>query len=265
MAPPNILLKKIGTSLKVINLPRYKVVRKIYPSFSVGEKITDPSQLSNKKILVIFACHTSSEIKLKAILNNLRYLKKSKNTDFVIVNTIHLEYSETLKNTLLNKCLYYEIENTNTFDFGKWIYALENVDYNDYNHIIFTNDSYIIHNHIDNFLYNAAITSTELYGYNDSTQNAYHYQSYLFSIKSFAVQKFINMYRQELCNIHSQQDVIDRYELKMPSFFNGTDCYLKIGKVTGNMGRNIFFENDRFYKKLQISGLLPFTKIKRLL
>lgn len=265
MGFPNILLKKIGTSLKVINLPRYKVVRKRHPSFSIGEKMTDPSQLSNKKILVIFACHTSSEIKLKAILNNLRYLKKSQNTDFVIVNTIHLEYSETLKNALSNKCLYYEIENTKTFDFGKWIYALENVDYNAYNNIIFTNDSYIIHNHIDNFLYNAAITNAELYGYNDSTQNGYHYQSYLFSIKSYSVQKFINMYRQEFYNIHSQQDVIDRYELKMIHYFDAIDCYLKIGNAYGHMGLNIFFGNDVFYQKLRFYGLLPFTKIKRLL
>ena len=262
---PNFTLKKHGSPLKKVYLPRYKVVRKRYPSFSVGEKITDSSQLSNKKILVIFACHTSCEIKFKVMLNNLRYFKKSQNTDFVIVNTIHLEYSESLKNALLNKCIYYEIENTNTFDFGKWIYALENVDYNAYNNIIFTNDSYIIHNHIDNFLYNTAITNAELYGYNDSTENGYHYQSYLFSIKSYAVQKFINMYRQELYKIHSQEDVLDQYELKMHSFFDAIDCYLKIGNTHGHMGLNIFYTNDNFYKKLKNSGLLPFTKIKKII
>jgi hypothetical protein len=63
----NFRLKQRKSHLKGVYLPSYKIVRERYPPFSIGEKIKDPSQLSDKKILVIFACHTNSEIKLPSV------------------------------------------------------------------------------------------------------------------------------------------------------------------------------------------------------
>ena len=270
-----IKLRLINLKKKNINLKRINYIKKFfipqkrnpvnaYIYLKTKETITNASEILNKKILVLFACHTNSEIKLKGLLNNLHYFKKTPNIDFVFINSIGANYSENLKTELQNKCIYYEIDNANTYDFGKWAYALKNVDYTLYNNVIFTNDSYIIHNNIDRFLIKSATTSVELYGYNDSSQIRYHYQSYLFSINSSAIYKFISMYNLRESNIHCQQDVINFYELQMLNYFSSYDCYLKIGNIPFHEGKDIFFTSDYFYKRLKNSGLLPFTKIKRI-
>jgi hypothetical protein len=64
--------------------------------------------------------------------------------------------------------------------------------YNEYNFVVLTNDSYIIHNPIRHFLNLAAKNNVELYGYNDSHEMKYHYQSYLFVLRVDAVTTFIS-------------------------------------------------------------------------
>lgn len=270
-----IKMRLINLKKKNRNLKRINYIKKIFIPQThnpvnafiysqTKETIANASEILDKKILVLFACHTNSEIKLKALMNNLQYFKKTPNIDFVVINSIGACYSENLKMDLQNKCIYYEIDNANTYDFGKWVYALKNVNYASYNNIIFTNDSYIIHDNIDRFLIKSATTNVELYGYNDSSQTRYHYQSYLFSINSSAIYKFISMYNLNESKIHCQQDVINFYELQMLNYFSSYDCYLKIGNIPFNKGNDIFFTNDYFYKQLINSKLLPFTKIKRI-
>lgn len=107
-------------------------------------------------------------------------------------------------------------------------------------------------------------SESELYGYNDSTEINYHYQSYLFSIKKDAIPKFIKMIQDKISLMKTQTDVITEYELKMAQHFTH-DCFLKIGHLPYNEKKNIFFENDFLYKKLLKYKLLPFIKIKRIL
>jgi hypothetical protein len=105
--------------------------------------------------------------------------------------------------------------------------------------------------------------NVELYGYNDSTQINYHYQSYLFSIRSDSINKFIEMYNSKKNIIHSQLDVINNYEVKMTEYFDTHDCFLKIA-YDFNKDKNIFFTNDSIYNILKKYDLFPFTKIKRI-
>lgn len=234
---------------------------RIFIQTKAGEKPGNVDDFINKKILVLFACHTNSEIKFKTVLSNLKYFKKTPNVDIVVINSTNTPYSELLKNFLQGKCSYFEIENAPTIDHGKWIYALENIDYSSYNNVIFTNDSYIIHGNIDRFLFNSATTNVEFYGYNDSTQCNYHYQSYLFSILQSAIKKFITIFYEKLPYLHSYFDIINHCELQMLNYFS-RDCYLKIGNIPFHRGKNIFFDNDYLYYILKNSGLLPFTKIR---
>ena len=215
-----------------------------------------------KKILVLFSCHTTDKRKYDTIINNLKYFNKFSNLDIVIINSLGLPYSQ---NDFQDKCVkYFGIENMASVDFGKWIYALKNFDFSSYNNVIFTNDSFIIHDKIDVFLVKAANTHVELFGYNDSTEKKYHYQSYLFSIRSESIYKFIDMFEIKRDNLKSSIDVINKCELEMINYFNTSDCYLKIGNFPSNRNKNIFFKNDFLYDKLKNNGLLPFTKLKRL-
>lgn len=261
----NRKITRIQRYIQQNSIRRMMLQLRTFIQTKASEKLDNVNEFIDKKILILVACHTNSEIKFKTLLSNLKYFKKTPNIDIVVVNSTNTPYSDVLKNYLQGNSAYFEIENTPTYDFGKWIYALENIDYASYNNVIFTNDSYIIHGNIDRFLFKAATTNVELYGYNDSTQNNYHYQSYLFSINSSAIHKFISMYNLGVSNIRSQQDVINLYELQMLNYFNSYDCYLKIGNVSFHRGQNIFFTSDYLYRRLKNIGLLPFTKIKRII
>jgi hypothetical protein len=240
-------------------------LRIVLAELNLIDKIIENKKIFTKKTLVLFACHTNSEMKLNTMINNFSYFDKHAHMDFVIVNSTGLDYANTLEKILGDKCIaYYSIDNMISADFGKWIFALNEINYNAYYNIIFTNDSYIIKNPIDLFVYKSFETTTELYGYNDSAQRNHHYQSYLFSIKSDYIHKFIAMYENKINHITCFEDVINMYELQMLNYFNNHDCLLKIGHLSGHKLLNIFFTSDNLYLYLYKNRLLPFIKIKRI-
>ena len=220
---------------------------------------------NNINYLLIFACHCDSEIKLNTIRNNLNYFNFD-SIKILLINSIGLKYNADVQHIceMYKNVSYMEIDNDKTYDFGKWIYGLNNIDYNNYNFTIFTNDSFIIHSPINHFCNLLQKNNCELYGYNDSTQQKYHYQSYLFAIRKDAINKFIYKFNVKKHTIKNQEDVIKEYEIDMVNWFNKNNCFLTIGKMPINRGLNIFFTNDKLYEKLKKQNLLPFTKIKRI-
>jgi hypothetical protein len=219
----------------------------------------------NTKILTIMACHTDTSLKLKTILNNIKYFRFI-NNDIIIINSSHTKYSKELETACNARRLkYIEIKNNSHLDVGKWMHVLKTTDILSYNFVVFTNDSYFINNPICHF-YNKMITiNVELYGYNDSTQETPHYQSYLFGIKSDAIHKFIAHYETHQNLLTDYLSVVYNIELKLMNIFKTKDCFLKIGNFYHHKGKNIFFNNDRLYFQLMKHGLLPFFKLKRLI
>lgn len=220
---------------------------------------------NNIKYLVLIACHCDSELKLKTIKRNLKYFDFD-SVDVLLVISANLPYNLEITNNCSNfkniKCI--EAPNEPTYDFGKWIYGLNNIDYTKYNFTIFTNDSFIIHASINHFFNLTFKYNVDFYGYNDSTQMRYHYQSYLFSLKKEAISIFIHNYNIKNTLIQNQQDVIEQFELTMTDWFKTHSCYLNIGNINSHKTKNIFFTNDDLYLKLKKTTLLPFTKIKRI-
>jgi hypothetical protein len=222
------------------------------------------SDKNGKKYLVIMACHCNTELKLNKIRTNLKFFA-FQHTHKIVINSSNLSYGNKLSEICgrHNNTKYCEIPNSNYYDFGKWIHVLKNeVNFNDYDYIILTNDSFIIHSSINHFLNLTSKYNVELYGYNDSTQIRYHYQSYLFSLRKDAVQTFINKVTDPNLQIQNKEDVINNFEIKMTDWFSTKKCFLKIANGDGG---NIFFTNDTLYFPLKKSGLLPFTKIQRIL
>lgn len=208
-----------------------------------------PSVHSDKKFLTIFACHSNSELKFKTICNNFRYLNFL-NNDIIIIDSINEKFSEKTKETLsAHTVKYYTVENKPTVDIGKWFYVLNDFDCSTYDYVVFTNDSIYITNPIMHY-YNTMIKRNyELYGYNDSTQNNYHFQSFLFSIKTSALYKFINYYEKNKHRINSQEDCINLIELKLTEIYkNSCDCFLKIGKLNCNRGKTFFLTMMNYTK-----------------
>jgi hypothetical protein len=222
----------------------------------------NPKENKDIQYLTIMACHTNGPIKYNAVLNNMHYLTFP-NNDIVIINSTG--HGEKLKTKLLTKVkMYYEIPNDNYFDFGKWVYVLKNYDISNYNFIVFINDSFIIRSPINHYYNLLSIINKELYGYTDSCDYEYHYQSYLFAVKKYVVPRFVAFFESKKNKINCFEDVITNLEVKMAAFFQSRDCFLKLTNNPQYKG-NIFFVSDTLYKRLFLNKLLPFIKVKRLL
>lgn len=216
--------------------------------------------LNKKKILVLVACNTSSIFKKECIKHTLSYFK-NECTDIVVANSINLPYNLEMKAHFnANNIKYYEVENYLSLDFGKWVYLLNNTNYTLYDLVIFINDSIILTHNINPFINLSIKHNGELYGYNDSYECNYHYQSYLFSIKPMAIYKFINMVNEKLHMITYVSDVIFYYEIKLISWFNNPDCFLKIGDPT--LPSNIHYTNPTLFKFIYNRKFFPIFKIK---
>jgi hypothetical protein len=250
-------------------------------SFRSGEKesqfikssIKDMKQFSrppgsshpDTKTLTIMACHTDSSLKLKTILNNIKYFRFI-NNDIIIINSSDTKYSKTLENVCKARGLkYIEIPNNTHLDVGKWMHVLKTTSIESYNFVVFTNDSYYINNPICHFYNKMVAKNIELYGYNDSTQISYHIQSYLFGVQREAIHKFISHYESHKHLLTDYLSVVFNIELKLTNIFQTNDCFLKIGKFYHHKDKNIFFNNDKLYIQLMKNRLLPFFKLKRII
>jgi hypothetical protein len=242
--------------IKIRNLILYKHKEKLYHSYN--------PVYNKKKILLLIATHTDNELRYKTILHTLKYFDTN-TMDIMVANSTSLKYSDEMHNYYKSKNItYYEIENNGCYDFGKWIFLLSNIDSSLYDYVFFINDSFIIEQPVTHFINLAIKSNKELYGYNDSTQEQYHYQSYFFAVRADAIPKFIHMFNSKKELIQTQRDVIHYFELKMMDYFSSHDCYLKIGNIWFHQGLNIFFNSDFLYSILKKTGILPFVKLKRI-
>ncbi len=217
----------------------------------------------NKKILVIIATHISDQNKLYTIKNNIKYFEKH---DIIINNSAGLELNEEVKNFCENeKIIYQESENDIYLDFGKWYKTLKSINYNNYDYIVFTNDSIFITYNINHFFNLMIDKNLELYGYNDSSEINYHYQSYLFGIKNTSIKKFLNFFEENRRYIFSIYDVVRNTEIKLANIFISKDCFLHLIDFKSTQSANIYYCNDNLYKKLYLHNLLPIIKLKRIL
>jgi hypothetical protein len=218
----------------------------------------------NVKVLTIVACHSNSEDRCNAVINNFDYLKFS-NNDIIIINSSNESFSENLKNEMQDKCKsYFEIPNDIYMDFGKWIHVCSNYDISNYDFVVFTNDSYFITSSIYPFYNNMIEQNTNLYGINSSSEIKHHYQSYLFGIKNCSIDRFKKFYESKKNLITGHQSLIDNLELNMSDQFIDKNCYLKVEELPTNSEKNLYIHNDLLYSKLLRTKIFPIVKFARL-
>lgn len=212
--------------------------------------------------LGIFINSTDSELKLAINLNNINKLKS--NFHFIVIIDIENEYSLKLKELVDEKIVYKFILNNKypnskfeDFNSEKIKYAFENLEYINYNndfYITFINDNYIYADSLSDYFNYVKDHNLEFYSMTDSTEERYHYQLYLFSLKSTSVDKFRDFIKIYNHNIHF--DIIKIFDNKI--------AYLKIAYIDINYENNIFYNNNILYETLVKKKLLPIININKI-
>jgi len=242
----------------------YSLMIKYFNLIKMEDDKTNIVKNEKLKLLTIIATHSNTLLKCDTIKSNIKYFNFDFNT-IIIINSSNLENNKELEQYYKeNNISYYEcVNDTKTCDFGKWIHLLNIIDYKTYDKILFTNDSFIIYNSINHFIISFMNNNYDLYGYNDSSEQKFHYQSYLFGIKTSEIYKLIDYYNAIKIKLKNSSDVIKYLETELPYIFTNNDCYLNISLIIPT--KNIFFVNDTLYYILFHKNLLPFIKIKRIL
>lgn len=240
----------------IITKNEIELINKLIEDFNNKSNLNENN--INCKILLVYACHITTQLKFDGVKNNLKYFEK-KFIDIVFIDSIESIYD--LSNLSLNVIKIFKIPNDKYTDFGKWNHVLNNFSYENYDYIIFTNDSYILTYNIDKYLKAIIDNNCNLYAYTESSEKVYHYQSYLFTINKSSIIFFIELFNQYKDKINNYDDIIKYYEFNLFNSFDNCNSFLKI--IKPNI--NIFFSNDFIYSKLLNSIILPIIKIKRIL
>lgn len=220
------------------------------------------------KLLALIANHTYDNIKYNISINNLNLIKEYLD-NVCIIDTLGLDYAVKLKEFFSDEKKInniFLIENNEFFDFGKWIYGLNNVNYYDYDYIIFINDSIVFDLDIKKYfqyIINKLDRNINLFGYNDSTQVKFHYQSFLFTIHSRIVKNFIQFFESKKNSINCMASLIYNTELCLHEITSEHDSFLKLSK-TYNCKKNLHWENEVVYKNLLLFGYYGIYKLKRI-
>ena len=216
-----------------------------------------------EKILALFACHTSSKKKYFLTLNNIKFLEKYFES-LIIINSIEATYNNQLKNDLIHypKLInYFEIKNDSLIDFGKWIYALSNVDFSKYKHILFINDSIIIVNHniIDFFYYYKQISfENNIYAYNDLIENnIYFYPSYLFLMNISIIHSFFDLFKKVKHLIINKQTYKQYFLKNIITLHKSHNCFIKL---VPKINSSLFIDHQTFYFKLLNNNIFHLLK-----
>ena len=246
-------LKNINTEI---------IIDKTYDNYEpiIDKTYDNYEPIIKNKLLIIISCHINSIFKYNVLKNNIKYLILN-NIDIIIINSIEFIniYDFNISPAIIKT---FFIDNDKFCDFGKWLYVIKNFDYSIYRNIIFMNDSIILTNNINNYFINIDNTEYDLYGFNDSKEIMYHYQSYIFSVKKSAIITFIKMVDDNKNFIEKFDDLITYYEFGLYKSFVTKSCFLQVSHLT--RGRSLQFTADDIYITLLQKNIFPIIKVKRL-
>jgi hypothetical protein len=210
----------------------------------------------------IFINNTDSELKLQVNINNINKLKSNFHSIIIIDN--ENEFSEKLKYTIDEKIVYkfffynnFSEKKIDDFNYEKIKYVLDNLDNIDLNNnFYFTiiDDNYIYSDSLKNYFNYVNEHNLEFYSMTDSSEERYHYQLYLFSIKSNSVEKF-----RDYLKMNNKNLIYNLIQI-----FNSKMCYIKVAYIDINYENNIFFNSSLLYQALVEEGILPIINLNKL-
>jgi hypothetical protein len=177
---------------------------------------------ARKSTLCIMACHSTTPIKIKLIVNNLHYFSKIANA-FVLIDSTECQ-SNNLQNAVKEahpslRIDFKYIDNDKVFlCHAKYLYYLQNFSYSEYEQIIITNDSFVICRSLDNFE-NLMNKNYDMVGLLASNQITYHFPDFLRSYKTKSIGQLVEFFNNNRHRVHNVQSLINVYEIESTFVF----------------------------------------------
>jgi hypothetical protein len=201
------------------------------------------------KTICIVACHSNSELKKKAIIENHIFLMEITD-DILYIN------SEECKEDIGLPMIY--IKNDEGLCYSKYLHALSTIDLSQYDNFILTNDSIFITRSIYDFK-NLFLPQIEMSGMIESNQIQLHYPDFLRRYNKEGIKKVIEFLKQKLIRKYTYDEIITEIEIEYHKLHNTLNVlYPAIPNYYGN----IHFDDDKIkeYKKMNY----PIVKIRKM-
>jgi hypothetical protein len=222
----------------------------------------------NKK-LGVFLNNTENESNYLINYNNYKNLKK--NFDNIIVIDLNNNYSLNLKKKIeKNK----DIKNEHIiYDSKDFIEKIINIKDKiiDYEIITFIEDKHIYTSKLNDYFTHVVKSNYEFYCLTDSTEtdsteNFYHMQLYIFSIKKSIINIFINnsvLFLKNKKNLDAISYKLN-YLKYITELFINRSVFVKVAYLDNIINKNILLVDNNFYFELLENDILPIIDINLL-
>lgn len=231
----------------------FNLNKKCINFFTNNENVNNPS-FKKKKCILCISCHTNNEHKFKSILSIISHFNNYVDK-FLIINSLEfknkIEYFLDDKNVNLNKLLFFYTNNDNYLCYSKYIYLYDNYNFENYDNIILTNDSYYIFKSVKPFI-NIIDKNIELISNIDSFQFKYHFQDYLRCFNKVGFNKIMNFYKK---NIDIDNEIykfylVEKFEVNVLNLFSGN--VLSLFNIPKNFVTSLEINNNLLEKFINI-------------
>jgi hypothetical protein len=230
-----------------------------------------------KRILTLISCHTNSLLKIGALLHSLEHFINVSTTIIVINSTefktsnletlvqrkyskkaIFLKYWAERRDAGCNIYFAYK-DNDKLISHGKWMFVLKSIPYQNFEHIILTNDSIVVTQPLHPFIA-LANPNTEMVALLESYEVKHHYPDFLRLYTPSGIVKLLRFFIKNIDGITNFKSVVKLYEIESGSLFERVNV-LYPGDPT--FQGNIHFCDVRLPAYLYEKNY-PVVKIKKL-
>lgn len=222
---------------------------------------TDVDSNSKKSTLCIMACHSTTAIKIKLIVNNLHYLSKIADA-FILIDSMECKSNDLQKavrkaHPSLSIDFQYIVNDTIFLCHAKYLHYLQNFSYSEYEQLIITNDSFVICRSLERFG-NLMNQNYDLVGLL-SNQIKYHFPDFLRSYKTRVISKLIKFFNTNRHRVYNYDTLIIAYEIESTNVFDNRKALYEAEA----RGVNIHYDNFTIEKYL-LHADYPVIKLKRI-
>lgn len=230
------------------------------------------------KTLCVIAVHSGDNFSIRSTCSNIKYLKEISDK-IVVVNSKNFIDNDPLKGCIVKEYGEKDIEfhycaNLISLNHGKWTFYIDNIYRNDYDHIILTNDTFLIIDTLIPFMELHLSENYEMTGLISSREGGWHCQDFLRAYNQESINKAINFYKEKIILNGLFLDVTDvdttrfyeshkalvEAEISSCQIYSNQACLYTLPLT---YKKNLNFDNEKLKEYIETKGY-PIIKHRKL-